>query len=79
MKSGERVETTYYRCSKPIRECSLPKLTENDLFLACREMLGNDADPEIVFARDVKRLLVFEDRLEFEKKDGEVKIWQRRK
>lgn len=78
MKDGKRIWVTYCRCQDTKDKCNLPRLSEEDLLRACRETLGTEHDTQLMFARDVKRLVFFPDRLEFERRDGEVKTWQRK-
>ena len=77
-KGGEPITITYWRCSTARSECDLPRLMEEDLLQACKDVLGDELESELLFARDAVKLTVFEDRLEFELKDGEVSTWQKR-
>lgn len=77
-KDGNSVAITYWRCSTVRSKCDMPRLMEEDLIVACKETLGDELSPELMFAKDVAKITVFRDRLEFKLKDGEVKTWQRR-
>ena len=77
-KKGMQVEATYYRCQSVKSKCDLPRLTEEDLLLACKETLGTELSPQLIFSRDAKRTTLYRNRLEFEERNGGVKTWQRK-
>ena len=58
-------------------KCSLKLLPDEELLKATADVLKERNDPETAFARDVRRLTVYDDRLEFETKEGEVLTWKR--
>lgn len=75
---GVRQDKVFRRCRAERRhECSLPLLYEENLLKACHDVLGETDDPETAFAREIGRLTVYSDRLEFATKEGDVHKWQR--
>ena len=78
MKKGKRITVTYCRCYTSTNECNLPRLYEEDLIKACEEVLGTELNPQLMFSRDVKRLVFFPDRIEFEMREGGTRVWQRK-
>ena len=64
-----------WRCSKQRSECRIKRLTETELLRAAESLLGENFQPRV--AAEVERVLLFEDKVDFEMKDGMVKTWQR--
>jgi hypothetical protein len=63
-------------CSKPRSLCKMKRLNESELHEASEFLLGKDFMVKV--ASEVERIVIFDDRIEFEEKDGTVKTWQRR-
>lgn len=62
-------------CTRPRAECHMKRLPESELVLALRKLLGKNFQTQI--AANIRRIIVYDDRVEFEHKNGEVKTWQR--
>lgn len=51
-------------------------LSENELLEAAKKLLGENFKAKV--AADIERITVFDDTVNFEFKNGTVKIWQRK-
>ena len=63
-------------CSHPRTMCQMKRLPENELFEAAERLLGENFQVKV--AADIERIIVFDDTVNFEFKNGTVKIWQRK-
>lgn len=63
-------------CSKPRTLCQMKRLHEAELIEAAEHLLGRNF--RTVTVADIDSIRVFDDRVEFEHKDGTVKTWQRK-
>ena len=77
-RNSAKRDIPYRQCSSPVKAgCRRPRVFEDEFLKACRDILGGN-DPETAFARDIARALVYDDRIEFTTKEGEVLSWQRK-
>ena len=53
----------------------MKRLPESELVLALKKLLGKNFQTQV--AANIRRIIVYDDRVEFEHKNGEVKTWQR--
>ena len=80
-KTGSRRSTPHEKiiswgCTAPRTTCKLYRILEVHLLQATENALAtNDAQP--AFAEHVRRALVFNDRVQFELKDGTIRTWDR--
>lgn len=65
-----------WHCSKKKSECQLAYLKESELIEAAKALMGETYQPIVV--RDLDKVWMFNDRLEFALRDGMVKTWQRK-
>ncbi|MDD7641516.1 MAG: recombinase family protein [Roseburia sp.] len=63
-------------CSQPRTMCQMKRLPESELLEAAEGLLGENFHAKV--AADIERIIVFDDALNFEFKNGTVKIWQRK-
>lgn len=56
--------------------CTVPFISEDYLIYATKQIL-NTEKYEMEFYLNIEKVLVFEDRLEFHMKEGEIRTWQR--
>ena len=63
-------------CSQPRTVCQMKRLPESELLEAADRLLGENFKAKA--AADIERITVFDDTLNFEFKNGTVKIWQRK-
>ena len=56
--------------------CQMKRLPENELLEAAERLLGENFQAKVV--ADIERIIVFDDTVNFEFKNGTVKIWQRK-
>ena len=54
----------------------MKRLPENELLEAAERLLGENFQAKVV--ADIERIIVFDDTVNFEFKNGTVKIWQRK-
>lgn len=54
----------------------MKRLSENELLEATKKLLGKNFKAKV--AADIERITVFDDTVNFEFKNGTVKIWQRK-
>jgi DNA invertase Pin-like site-specific DNA recombinase len=57
--------------------CSISYITEDELIKASIKILGTDDDYEMRFFCEIEKAVVFNDRVDFYFKKGDVKTWQR--
>ena len=65
-----------WMCAAPRSACSLKRLPEEELRKAAADILFTE-EYEAMFVETVRKAVIFNDRIQFEFKDGTVKIWQR--
>lgn len=63
-------------CSQPRTMCQMKRLPENELLEMAESLLGENFQAKV--AADIERIIVFDDTVNFELKNGTVKIWQRK-
>ena len=63
-------------CSQPRTVCRMKRLPENEILEAAERLLGENFQVKV--AADIGRILVFDDTVNFEFKNGTVKKWQRK-
>lgn len=64
-----------WRCSKPKNRCRMKYLLETELIQASKEILGDNYQGAVV--QSIERIVINDDALDFEFKDGRYQIWQR--
>ena len=63
-------------CSQPRTVCQMKRLPESELLEAAERLLGENFKAKA--AADIERITVFDDTVNFEFKNGTVKIWQKK-
>lgn len=72
---GKKVKHKVWQCATPRHSCSSKRLMEDELRKATEHFLGSDY--EALFVEQMEKTVIYDDRLEFNFKDGTVRIWQR--
>ena len=75
-KAETAISKHCWMCMAPRSTCSLKRLPEEELRKAAAAILST-AEYETAFVEKVQRAAIFNDRIQFEFKDGRVKTWQR--
>lgn len=63
-------------CLQPRKICQLKRLDELELKEAAHHILGEHFEGKVV--QEVDTITIYDERLDFNFKDGTVEIWQRR-
>lgn len=63
-------------CSQPRTVCQMRRLPESELLEAAERLLGENFQAKV--AADIERIIVSDNTVNFEFKNGTVKIWQRK-
>ena len=73
----KRYEQKYFFWACPCRspECQLHRIHEDEIRASAEKILGEHYETK--FAKEIRRVIITEDRFEFQKKTGEAIVWQR--
>ena len=63
-------------CSQPSTQCQMKRLPESELLEAAESLLGENFQAKV--SADIDRVVVSDNQVDFEYKNGTVKTWQRK-